>query len=47
MQELFLLVTKPQPGTLMQSAYMVGTRSECARYALKHGLRATTEIIPF
>jgi hypothetical protein len=26
-------------------AYMIGTFSQCARYALAHGLRASTRII--
>lgn len=45
MPELYLLVSTDQ--SFMQYAYMVGSKTECAEYALKHGLRATTEIIPF
>ena len=28
-------------------AYMIGTLQECRVYQLQHGLRATTQIIPF
>ena len=28
-------------------AYMIGTLQECRVYQMQHGLRATTEIIPF
>lgn len=42
------LVTKPSEHMFMMSTdYMIGTFAECARYALKHGLRSVTDIIPF
>ena len=29
------------------TAYMIGTLQECRVYQMQHGLRATTEIVPF
>lgn len=29
------------------TAYMIGTLQECRLYQMQHGLRATTQIVPF
>jgi hypothetical protein len=42
-----LVSTQPAYANGIGIAYMIGTYSECARYALSHGLRASTKIIPF
>ena len=35
------------PGVCAGSAIMIGTRGNCMRYQLQHGLRAKTQIIDF
>lgn len=42
---MFILISTDQP--FMQYAYIIGTKKECQLYQLKHGIRATSEIMPF
>jgi hypothetical protein len=42
-----MLVSKTQYCNGIGTAYMIGTLHECRIYQMKHGLRATTEIVDF
>ena len=42
---MFILVSTNQ--IFMQYAYCIGTKKECQMYQLKHGIRTTSEILPF
>jgi hypothetical protein len=42
---MYLLISKKE--AFMQCAYCIGTKAECLRYALAHGIRTSTELIPF